>query len=71
MKSVKRTTENSIDRAAPVPAVRFTDYDSYAPHPSSELLGYYHSSATRTDRTTFCAKRSFTGRSAAARIVLH
>src|SRR6266545_903027 len=24
--------------------------------PSSELPGYYHSSATRTDTTTFCAK---------------
>jgi hypothetical protein len=56
MKSVKRTTENSVDLAATIPAVRFTDYDPSAPHPSSELLGYYHSSATRTARTTFCAK---------------
>ncbi len=56
MKSVKRTTENSVELAATIPAVRFTDYDPSAPHPSSELLGYYHSSATRTDRTTFCAK---------------
>jgi hypothetical protein len=48
MKSVKRTTENSVDLAATSPAVRFTDYDPAAPH-SSELLGYYHtSSATRT-----------------------
>jgi hypothetical protein len=56
MKSVKRTTENDVDLAATIPAVRFTDYDPSAPHPCSELLGYYHSSATRTDRTTFRAK---------------
>jgi hypothetical protein len=55
MKSVKRTTEKSIDLAATIPAVRFTDYDPSTPHPSSKLLGYYHSSATRT-ATTFCAK---------------
>ncbi len=68
MKSVKRTTENSVDLAATIPAVRFTDYDPSAPHPSSELLGYYHSSATRTDTTTFCAKlsRSHTGFALAA-----
>jgi hypothetical protein len=56
MKSVKRTTENSVDPAATIPVVRFTDYDPSPPRPSSELLGYYHSSAMRTDRTTFCAK---------------
>jgi len=53
---VKRTTENSVALAATIPAVRFTDFDSSAPQPSSELLGYYHSSAARTDRITFCAK---------------
>jgi hypothetical protein len=57
MKSVKRTTEKSIDLAATIPAVRFTDYALSSPHPSSELLGYYHSSAMRTDRTAFCTKR--------------
>jgi len=56
MKSVKRTTENSVDLAATIPAVRFTDFDSSASHPSSELLGYYHSSAARTDRITFVQK---------------
>ena len=31
--------------------------------PSSELLGYYHSSAKRTDKTTFCAEPAdMTGR---------
>ncbi len=39
MKSVKRTSENSVDLAATIPAVRFTDYDPSAPPPSSELLG--------------------------------
>ncbi len=48
MESVKRTTINSVDLGATIPAVRFTDYDPSAPHPSSELLGYFHSSATRT-----------------------
>jgi hypothetical protein len=56
MESVKRTTEKSVDPAATVPAVRFTDYDPSARHPSSELLGYYHSSATRTYRTIVSAK---------------
>jgi hypothetical protein len=30
MKSVKRTTENSVDLAVTIPAVRFTDYDPSA-----------------------------------------
>ena len=33
MKSVKRTTEKSIDLAATIPAVRFRDYDPSAPQP--------------------------------------
>jgi hypothetical protein len=60
MKSVKRTTENRVELVVTIPAVRFTDYDPSAPHPSSELLGYYHSSATRTDRITFCAELCYT-----------
>ncbi len=39
MKSVKRTTENSVDLAATIPAVRFTDYDPSALQPSSETAG--------------------------------
>ena len=41
-------------------AVRFTDYKSSDLYPSSELLGYYHSSATRTNRTLFDAKAKST-----------
>jgi hypothetical protein len=44
-KSVKRTTEKSRYLALTISAVRFTDYNHFAPNPSSELLGYYHSSA--------------------------
>jgi hypothetical protein len=62
MKSVKRTTENSIDLAAAIPAVRFTDYDLFAPDPSSELLGYYHSSAMRTHRINFLYKANVDSR---------
>jgi hypothetical protein len=43
-------------------AVRFTDYQ--IPQffiPSSKLLGYFHSSALRTDKVTFCAKLSCEG----------
>ena len=36
-----------------VSAVRFTNYKSFGCYPSSELLGYYHSSALRTDKPTF------------------
>src|SRR5882672_12265886 len=41
-----------------ISAVRFTDYKSSALYPSRELLGYYHSSALRTDKPIFCAKPS-------------
>jgi hypothetical protein len=55
--SASRTTEKNIDLAATIPAVRSTDYDPSAPHPSSELLGYYHSSATRTYSSQIVATR--------------
>jgi hypothetical protein len=51
---VKRTTEKSIDLAATIPTVRFTDYDPSAPQPSGELLGYYHSSALADWFSYFC-----------------
>lgn len=48
MKSVKRTTHKSIPDCHS--AVRFTDCISLLLNSSSELLGYFHSSALRTDR---------------------
>jgi len=48
IKSVKRTTETSIKEFPS--AVRFADYILFAPRPpSSELLGYYQSSAARAN----------------------
>jgi len=37
-------------------AVRFTDYDDLNHYPSSELLGYSHSSAIADWLNHFCAK---------------
>jgi hypothetical protein len=56
MKSVKRTAEKIRRSDRYHSAVRFTDYKSFSLYPSSELLGYYHSSALRTDKLTFRAK---------------
>lgn len=50
-KSVKRTTEMLILPSAG----RFTDYISFSTCPSSELLGYCRSSATRTGSRTLFA----------------
>ena len=39
-----------------ISAVRFTDYKSARSSPSSKLLGYYHPSALRTNKSTYWAK---------------
>jgi len=43
-KSEKRTAETSGIKEEPS-AVRFSDYEHFAPYPSSKLLGYCQSSA--------------------------
>ena len=53
---MKRTAEMIEGSGGYHSVVRFTDCDPSAVYPSSELLGYYHSSALRTDKPTFCAK---------------
>ena len=53
MKSVKRTAEKSKRSERYHSVVRFTDYKSFSIYPSSELLGYFHSSALRTDEPNF------------------
>jgi len=55
LQSVKRTAESLRSDFS---AVRFTDFLWALANPSDESLGYYHSSALRTDKTTFCAKQS-------------
>jgi hypothetical protein len=55
-KSAKRTAEKVRGSDDYHSAVRFSDYQSCAPIPSSKLLGYYHSSALRTENSTFWAK---------------
>jgi hypothetical protein len=44
---VKRTAETLFARHPLVAVVRFTDFASYSCHPTSELVGYFHSSAKR------------------------
>jgi hypothetical protein len=56
-KPVKRTAEEIRGSGGYDSAVRFTDYKSFSSFsPSSKLLGYYHSSALRTDKPTLWAK---------------
>ncbi len=56
MQSVKRTGEKIGGVGSYHSAVRFTDYKSSPPFPSSKLLGYSHSSALRTDKSTVWVK---------------
>ena len=56
MKSVKRTAERLRDLVVNIQSSASRTPHSSALYPSSELLGYYHSSALRTDKATFCAK---------------
>ncbi len=58
MKSVKRTAEKSRNLAVIMQPSASRTTNPSALYPSSKLLGYYHSSALRTDKPTFCAKLS-------------
>jgi hypothetical protein len=53
---VKRTAEKIKGSGGYHSAVRFTDYQSARSYPSSKLLGYYHPSALRTNKSTYWAK---------------
>ena len=53
---MKRTAEKIKGSGGYHSAVRFTDYKSARSSPSSKLLGYYHPSALRTNKSTYWAK---------------
>src|ERR1700694_2568879 len=60
MKSVKRTAEKIRGSGCFIQPSASRTSNPLAPFPSSKLLGYCHSSALRTDKSTFRAKRART-----------
>jgi hypothetical protein len=70
-KSVKRTAVKSRDLVVVVQPSASRRTNPSALYPSSKLLGYYHSSALRTDKPTLYAKPEFSigGGKLASRVI--